>query len=230
MPPLKCQCLKSWSPESSQASPSYPMPSISPVVPADPPPGPPLQPPLTPDSTPRAPAQSDLLDGASSSSSSSCPPCSPEPGTEAPGPEPAAATVRSSVSGEGRSEKGRLYCPTCKVTVNSASQLQAHNTGQCAPSAGVRGGRGAGRLPPPDVGTLLKGLVTKALCSVVIGRAFRVFPLMLEEGELGEKARTEGSLQRQETSYTARRPFLGEDALKWRWEREISCGWWGYMR
>ncbi|XP_066119721.1 zinc finger protein 385C isoform X9 [Saccopteryx bilineata] len=99
------------------------------AVSADPPPGPPFQPPLTPDPMPREPAHSDLLDAASSSSSLSCPPCSPEPGREAPGPEPAAAAVGSGVSGEGRSEKGRLYCPTCKVTVNSASQLQAHNTG-----------------------------------------------------------------------------------------------------
>ncbi|XP_037587589.1 zinc finger protein 385C isoform X2 [Cebus imitator] len=90
---------------------------------------PPLQPAPTPDPTSREPAHPDLLDAASSSSSSSCPPCSPEPGREAPGPEPPAAAVGSSVSGEGRSEKGRLYCPTCKVTVNSASQLQAHNTG-----------------------------------------------------------------------------------------------------
>ncbi|XP_027630587.1 zinc finger protein 385C [Tupaia chinensis] len=89
----------------------------------------PLQLPLTPDLTSREPAHSDLVDAASSSSSSSCPPCSPEPGREAPGPEPAAAAVGSDVSGECRSEKGRLYCPTCKVTVNSASQLLAHNTG-----------------------------------------------------------------------------------------------------
>lgn len=130
----------------SSGSPSYSMPSTSPAVPADPPPGPPLQPPRTPDTMPREPAHSDLLDAASSSSSSSCPPCSPEPGTEAPGPEPVAAAVGSGVSGEGRSEKGRLYCPTCKVTVNSASQLQAHNTGGCAGQ--LEGGkRGAGRLP-----------------------------------------------------------------------------------
>ena len=84
---------------------------------------------------PRELVPSDLLDAVSSSSSSSCPPCSPEPGPEAPEPEPAAATMGSSVSGEGSGEKGRLYCATCKVTVNSASQLQAHNTGQCAPPA-----------------------------------------------------------------------------------------------
>ncbi|XP_053423620.1 zinc finger protein 385C isoform X3 [Nycticebus coucang] len=99
------------------------------VIPVGLPLGSSFQPPLTPDAAPREPAHADLLDAASSSSSSSCPPCSPEPGREAPGPETAAAAVESSVSGEGRSEKGRLYCPTCKVTVNSASQLQAHNTG-----------------------------------------------------------------------------------------------------
>ncbi|XP_008070106.1 zinc finger protein 385C [Carlito syrichta] len=104
--------------------------SQSTAIPAAPSLGPPLQPPLTPEPTFKEPVPSDLLDAASSSSSSSCLPCSPEPGREAPGPEPAAAAAAgSSVSGEGRSEKGRLYCPTCKVTVNSASQLQAHNTG-----------------------------------------------------------------------------------------------------
>ncbi|XP_059764293.1 zinc finger protein 385C isoform X3 [Balaenoptera ricei] len=114
------------SPTPASGAPEEPQ---SKAVPAAPPPGPKLQPPLSPEPTPREPAHSDLLDAASSSSSSSCPPCSPEPGREAPGSEPAAAAVESGVSGEGRSEKGRLYCPTCKVTVNSASQLQAHNTG-----------------------------------------------------------------------------------------------------
>lgn len=102
---------------------------------ASPPHGPSLQLPPTSDTSVREPAHSDPLDAAasSSSSSSSCPPCSPDPGTEAPGPEPAEVAVGSGVNGEGRSEKGCLYCPTCKVTVNSASQLQAHNTGQCFP-------------------------------------------------------------------------------------------------
>ncbi|XP_040851659.1 zinc finger protein 385C isoform X9 [Ochotona curzoniae] len=99
-------------------------------VSAAPPLGPPLQLPPSPDPSSREPAHSDPLDAASSSSSSSsCPPCSPEPGREAPGPEPMAAAAGSSASREGRGEKGHLYCPTCKVTVNSASQLQAHNTG-----------------------------------------------------------------------------------------------------
>ncbi|XP_051014579.1 zinc finger protein 385C isoform X3 [Acomys russatus] len=99
--------------------------------PASPPLDPSLQLPTTPDPRVREPAHSDLSDAAasSSSSSSSCPPCSPDPGREAPGPEPAEVAVGSGVNGEGRGEKGRLYCPTCKVTVNSASQLQAHNTG-----------------------------------------------------------------------------------------------------
>ncbi|XP_035580511.1 uncharacterized protein LOC113939632 isoform X2 [Zalophus californianus] len=123
MPPPIYHYLRSWSQDDS-----YPMPSISPAVPEALPPGPQVQPLLTPDPTPREPTHSDLLDAASSSSSSSCLPCSPEPGREAPGPEPAAAAVGTGVSVEGRSEKGRLYCPTCKVTVNSASQLQAHNT------------------------------------------------------------------------------------------------------
>ncbi|XP_072860264.2 zinc finger protein 385C isoform X2 [Pogona vitticeps] len=30
---------------------------------------------------------------------------------------------------EGKKNKQHLYCPTCKVTVNSASQLEAHNSG-----------------------------------------------------------------------------------------------------
>ncbi|XP_054544594.1 zinc finger protein 385C [Talpa occidentalis] len=122
---------------------------------AAPPPDPSLQPSLTPDPTPREPAHPDLLDAASSSSSSSsCPPCSPEPGSEVPEPEPLAAAVGSSVSGEGRSEKGRLYCPTCKVTVNSTSQLQAHNTGAKHRwmVEGQRGPprRGQGRLVPRE--------------------------------------------------------------------------------
>lgn len=105
--------------------------------PASPPLGPPLQ--LTPNPDPSAgdPAHSELSDAAASSSSSSCPPCSPDPSREAPGPEPAEVAVGSGANGEGRVEKGHLYCPTCKVTVNSASQLQAHNTGQCFPGLGT---------------------------------------------------------------------------------------------
>ncbi|XP_031209925.1 zinc finger protein 385C [Mastomys coucha] len=97
--------------------------------PASPPLGPSLQLPPTPDPSVGDPAHSELSEAAASSSSSSCPPCSPDPSREAPEPEPAEGAMGSRVNGEGRGEKGRLYCPTCKVTVNSASQLQTHNTG-----------------------------------------------------------------------------------------------------
>ncbi|NWX09510.1 Z385C protein, partial [Caloenas nicobarica] len=49
--------------------------------------------------------------------------------------EAQAAESGSSVSSvpegdkEGKKSKQHLYCPTCKVTVNSLSQLEAHNTG-----------------------------------------------------------------------------------------------------
>ncbi|XP_063107635.1 zinc finger protein 385C isoform X1 [Cavia porcellus] len=91
--------------------------------------GPLHQPPLTPEPSICEPGQADLVD--STSSASCCPPPAPEPGREAPGSESVVtpAAVESSRSGEGGQEKGGLYCPTCKVTVNSTSQLQAHNTG-----------------------------------------------------------------------------------------------------
>ncbi|NXK83850.1 Z385C protein, partial [Amazona guildingii] len=49
---------------------------------------------------------------------------------------------------EGKKSKQHLYCPTCKVTVNSLSQLEAHNTGAKHKSmleghgAQIRRGRG----------------------------------------------------------------------------------------
>uniref|UniRef100_A0A8D2NZR3 C2H2-type domain-containing protein n=1 Tax=Zosterops lateralis melanops TaxID=1220523 RepID=A0A8D2NZR3_ZOSLA len=63
--------------------------------------------------------------------------------------EAQAAESGSSVSSapesekEGKKSKQHLYCPTCKVTVNSLSQLEAHNTGK-----GITGGTG-GRGPLP---------------------------------------------------------------------------------
>lgn len=111
--------------------PNLPVCPMSFAGPAAPPLGPSLQLPPNPDPSAGDPVHSELSDAAASSSSSSCPPCSPDPSRETPGLEPAEGAVGSGVNGEGRSEKGRLYCPTCKVTVNSASQLQAHNTGQC---------------------------------------------------------------------------------------------------
>lgn len=40
---------------------------------------------------------------------------------------------------EGKKSKQHLYCPTCKVTVNSLSQLEAHNTGKGIARAGDGG-------------------------------------------------------------------------------------------
>ncbi|XP_044528375.1 zinc finger protein 385C isoform X4 [Gracilinanus agilis] len=105
------------------------------------------------DPTPREPASLDLSDAASSSSSSSpsCSPSSPGPGAEMPGTRMGAG-AGSSVGSDNRNEKGPLYCPTCKVTVNSASQLQAHNTGAKHKWMvdGHRGAprRGRGRIMP----------------------------------------------------------------------------------
>ncbi|XP_034271846.1 zinc finger protein 385C isoform X4 [Pantherophis guttatus] len=47
------------------------------------------------------------------------------PTTESGGTAGSAAEVEK----EGKKIKQHLYCPTCKVTVNSASQLEAHNSG-----------------------------------------------------------------------------------------------------
>lgn len=62
--------------------------------------------------------------------------------------EAQAAESGSSVSSvpesekEGKKSKQHLYCPTCKVTVNSLSQLEAHNTGK-----GIAEGGRAPRRP-----------------------------------------------------------------------------------
>lgn len=64
--------------------------------------------------------------------------------------EAQAAESGSSVSSvpesekEGKKSKQHLYCPTCKVTVNSLSQLEAHNTGK-----GIAEGGRAPRHPSP---------------------------------------------------------------------------------
>ncbi|KAM9001793.1 zinc finger protein 385C isoform X3 [Sarcophilus harrisii] len=101
------------------------------------------------DSTPRESAGLDLSDASSSSSSPSCSPSSPGPGAETPGMRMGAG---SGVGADNQNEKGPLYCPTCKVTVNSASQLQAHNTGAKHKWMvdGHRGAprRGRGRIVP----------------------------------------------------------------------------------
>ncbi|XP_054850866.1 zinc finger protein 385C [Eublepharis macularius] len=52
------------------------------------------------------------------------------PGAETPATE-SGSTISSGPEGEkeGKKTKQHLFCPTCKVTVNSASQLEAHNSG-----------------------------------------------------------------------------------------------------
>ncbi|XP_043857196.1 zinc finger protein 385C isoform X4 [Dromiciops gliroides] len=119
----------------------------APLAPA---PGSPLVLLKTVESASREPASLDLSDASSSSSSPSCSPSSPGPGAEMPSTR-IGAGAGSSV-GTDKNEKGPLYCPTCKVTVNSASQLQAHNTGAKHKWMvdGHRGAprRGRGRIMP----------------------------------------------------------------------------------
>ncbi|XP_015273615.1 PREDICTED: zinc finger protein 385C [Gekko japonicus] len=52
------------------------------------------------------------------------------PGAETPVTE-SGSTISSGLEGEkeGKKTKQHLFCPTCKVTVNSTSQLEAHNSG-----------------------------------------------------------------------------------------------------
>ncbi|NXE55923.1 Z385B protein, partial [Casuarius casuarius] len=53
------------------------------------------------------------------------------PGAEVQAAEPGGSAASAPDGGEkeGKKSKQHLYCPTCKVTVNSLSQLEAHNTG-----------------------------------------------------------------------------------------------------
>uniref|UniRef100_A0A672UGZ9 C2H2-type domain-containing protein n=1 Tax=Strigops habroptila TaxID=2489341 RepID=A0A672UGZ9_STRHB len=52
---------------------------------------------------------------------------------------------------EGKKSKQHLYCPTCKVTVNSLSQLEAHNTGKGIVRVRDRGsGTPSSILGPPS--------------------------------------------------------------------------------
>ncbi|NWY59226.1 Z385C protein, partial [Chionis minor] len=74
-----------------------------------------------------SPPASELSEGTSDATSVAS--------SAAQGAEAQAAESGSSVSSapesekEGKKSKQHLYCPTCKVTVNSLSQLEAHNTG-----------------------------------------------------------------------------------------------------
>lgn len=83
--------------------------------------------------------------------------------------EAQAAESGSSVSSapesekEGKKSKQHLYCPTCKVTVNSLSQLEAHNTGKDIMGAG-------GWAPYHFIGALSKAQLcplTKQSCNEV---------------------------------------------------------------
>lgn len=86
-----------------------------------------------------SPPASELSEGTSDATSMAS--------SAAPAAEAQAAESGSSVSSapesekEGKKSKQHLYCPTCKVTVNSLSQLEAHNTGKGIACAGGRGGR-----------------------------------------------------------------------------------------
>ncbi|NXS68485.1 Z385C protein, partial [Pandion haliaetus] len=79
-----------------------------------------------------SPPASELSEGASDATSVAS---SAVQAAEAQAAEAQAAESGSSVSSapegekEGKKSKQHLYCPTCKVTVNSLSQLEAHNTG-----------------------------------------------------------------------------------------------------
>ncbi|NXT32957.1 Z385C protein, partial [Pelecanoides urinatrix] len=74
-----------------------------------------------------SPPASELSEGTSDAASMAS--------SATPAAEAQAAESGSSVSSapesekEGKKSKQHLYCPTCKVTVNSLSQLEAHNTG-----------------------------------------------------------------------------------------------------
>ncbi|XP_064380840.1 zinc finger protein 385C isoform X2 [Dromaius novaehollandiae] len=77
---------------------------------------------------PGSPPASELSEGGSDAASVASPAV---PGTEARAAEPGGSVASAPDGGEkeGKKSKQHLYCPTCKVTVNSLSQLEAHNTG-----------------------------------------------------------------------------------------------------
>ncbi|XP_033925897.1 zinc finger protein 385C isoform X3 [Melopsittacus undulatus] len=72
------------------------------------------------------------------------------PGTEVQAAESGSSSGSSAPESEGKKSKQHLYCPTCKVTVNSLSQLEAHNTGAKHKSMleghGAQMRRGRGKL------------------------------------------------------------------------------------
>ncbi|XP_067167872.1 zinc finger protein 385C [Apteryx mantelli] len=76
---------------------------------------------------PASPPASEPSEGGSDAASVAS---SAAPGAEVRAAEPGGSAA-SAPDGdkEGKKSKQHLYCPTCKVTVNSLSQLEAHNTG-----------------------------------------------------------------------------------------------------
>lgn len=79
---------------------------------------------------------------ASQQSSTEVGPFLPKPGVAAVAPVTPASSSKSTngapnTVSESEEEKAKklLYCSLCKVAVNSLSQLEAHNTGECAYSA-----------------------------------------------------------------------------------------------
>ncbi|NXN55092.1 Z385C protein, partial [Rynchops niger] len=74
-----------------------------------------------------SPPASELSEGTSDATSVAS---SAAPAAEAQAAESGSSIVSPPESEkEGKKSKQHLYCPTCKVTVNSLSQLEAHNTG-----------------------------------------------------------------------------------------------------
>ncbi|XP_029768105.1 zinc finger protein 385C isoform X4 [Terrapene carolina triunguis] len=74
-----------------------------------------------------SPPVSELSEGPSDAASVAS---LPALGAETPATESGSSVGSAPDRGkEGKKSKQHLYCPTCKVTVNSASQLEAHNTG-----------------------------------------------------------------------------------------------------
>uniref|UniRef100_A0A674IG88 C2H2-type domain-containing protein n=1 Tax=Terrapene triunguis TaxID=2587831 RepID=A0A674IG88_9SAUR len=75
-----------------------------------------------------SPPVSELSEGPSDAASVAS---LPALGAETPATESGSSVGSAPDRGkEGKKSKQHLYCPTCKVTVNSASQLEAHNTGK----------------------------------------------------------------------------------------------------
>ncbi|NWR79625.1 Z385C protein, partial [Centropus unirufus] len=72
-----------------------------------------------------SPPASELSEGTSDATSVAS---SAAPAAEAQAAELGISSAPESEK-EGKKSKPHLYCPTCKVTVNSLSQLEAHNTG-----------------------------------------------------------------------------------------------------